>query len=297
MLERVRVFIKVADLGSFSKAAGLLNVAPSSITRSIDKLESELSVRLFKRSTRGLHLTEEGAQFYERALPLLHDAQALFESMGSVNSEPSGTLRISAFESFGRVFISPLLPEYLSQHRELKLEMELDNHLVDMNTSNIDVGIRIGRPLDSALHARLLLKNAPILCASPAYLAAFGTPTKPEDLVDHNCLLLNNGRQLSYWYFRNKGVNKKIPVKGNLSSKGGSALLEAAVRDGGILLLSRWMLTDLMASGALVEVLPHWQPSLYEETSGDIYAVYQHLKPSIRSFIDFMVKKIKMADL
>jgi DNA-binding transcriptional LysR family regulator len=296
MLTLIRTFIKVADLGSFSKAAQVLNLAPSSITRSINKLEAELNVRLFKRSTRALVLTEEGHQFYPRAEKLLEDADGLISSMQGTRSEPEGTLRISVFEGFGRAFISPLLPEFLSRYPKLKIEIELDNQIIDLNSENVDLGIRIGLPADSNLNARLLLANTTVLCASPRYLEQQGRPSKPEDLAQHNCLILNRDRQRTNWYFRNSLKDfKKISVAGNLTSKGGTPLLEAAVNHGGIVLLSSWMVDKLITEGKLVQCLPEWQGSLFEESSGVIYAVYQgnkYLKPSLRVFIDFLVEKL-----
>ncbi len=296
MLTLIRTFIKVADLGSFSKAAQVLNLAPSSVTRSINKLEAELDVRLFKRSTRALVLTEEGNQFYERAEKLLEDADGLISSMQGTRSEPEGSLRISSFEGFGRAFISPLLPEFLSRYPKLKVEIELDNQIIDLNSENVDLGIRIGLPADSSLNARLLLANKTLLCASPSYLEQHGAPEKPEDLMEHNCLILNRDRQRTYWHFRNSHTDyKKIAVAGNLTSKGGTPLLAAAVNHGGIVLISSWMVKDLMSEGKLVQCLPDWQSSLFEESSGVIYAVYQgnkYLKPSLRVFIDFLVEKL-----
>lgn len=296
MLTLIRTFIKVADLGSFSKAAQVLNLAPSSITRSINKLEAELNVRLFKRSTRALVLTEEGNQFYQRAGKLVEDADNLISSMQGTRSEPEGTLRISAFEGFGRAFISPLLPEFLRRYPKLKIEIELDNQIVDLNSENIDLGIRIGMPADSNLKARLLLANDTILCASPKYLQQYGKPENPEELVKHNCLVLNRDRQTTYWHFRKTKTDyKKVSVTGNLSSKGGTPLVEAAVNHGGMVIISRWMVKDLIDEGKLVQCLADWQASLFEESSVVIYAVYQgnkYLKPSLRVFIDFLVEKL-----
>lgn len=189
-----------------------------------------------------------------------------------------------------------MLPQYLALYPKVNIQIELDNQMVDLNSENVDIGIRIGLPVDSSLHSRLLLKNEAVLCASPDYLKVHGTPTKPEDLVEHNCLLLNQDRQRSYWHFSNKNDHKKIAVHGNLTSTGGSPLLEAAMHGGGIILLSRWMHEQYLKQGTLVQCLPDWQASLYAESSGDIYAVYQsnqHLKPSVRTFIDFIVDKIQ----
>ncbi|WP_415887866.1 LysR family transcriptional regulator [Neptuniibacter sp. QD37_6] len=303
MLELLRIFIQVANLGSFSKTAKALNIAPSSATRSIDKLEAELGVALFKRSTRSLSLTEHGQQLFERANLLLADADDLVSSVKDANAEPKGELKISVFESFGRQKVSPIIPAFLKRFPEVNVQIELDNQLVDLKSSTFDIGIRIGKPEDSDLRARKLLENRMVICASPNYLDVFGSPSEPSDLSDHNCLLLNQGRQRCYWHFNSKQSssqsslqkNKKVLVTGNLSSKGGSPLVEATIAGTGILLIARWMVEEHLSDGRLIECMSEWTPSLYEQGSGDIYAIYQgsrYLKPSVRSFIDFLVEHI-----
>lgn len=296
MLDLIRVFIKTVDSGSFSKTASVLNMAPSSIARNIDNLESELGVTLFKRSTRKLLLTEDGQQFLSGAIKLLTEADDLIASMQQMNMEPEGVLRISVFESFGRQCISPILPEFLQRYPKVKVEINLDNQVVDLNSENVDIGIRIGRPSDSCLHARMLLTNHTLLCASPDYLDKNGTPNKPEDLMNHNCLLLNTDRQTTYWHFHKNKQNLKIPVRGNLSSKGGTPLLEAAIYGGGIVQMSSWMMTSLIKEGKITICLPDWEPSLHEGSSGEIYAVYhgsKYPRPALRAFIDFLIDKIQ----
>lgn len=303
MLELLRIFIQVASYGSFSKTAKALNIAPSSVTRSVDKLEAELGVALFKRSTRALSLTEHGQQLFERAHSLLVEADDLVSSVKDANAEPKGELKISVFESFGRQKVSPLIPAFLKQFPEVNVQIELDNQLIDLNNSAFDVGIRIGKPEDSSLRARKLMENRMVLCASPDYLDVFGSPAEPSELAAHNCLLLNQGRQRCYWHFNSKQSssqssfqkNKKVLVTGNLTSKGGSPLVEAAIAGTGILLIARWMVEEHLNDGSLIECMPEWTPSLYEQGSGDIYAIYQgsrYLKPSVRSFIDFLIEHI-----
>ena len=294
MLSLIRVFIKVVELGSFSKTATVLNMAPSSVARNIDNLEGELGVTLFKRSTRQLLLTEDGQLFCERAEKLLADADDLVSSMQRVNQEPEGLLKISAFESFGRQCISPLLPEFLTRYPKVKVEIELDNQIIDLNGENVDLGIRIGRPSDSNLHARMLFTNYTSLCASPEYIAQFGLPKTPAELSEHNCLTLANSRQRCYWYFKKNQQITKVAVQGNLTSKGGSPLLEAALHGGGMLLMSKWMTVDHIKTGKLVECLPQWQASAYEGASAEVYAVYhgsKYQRPALRAFIDFLVEK------
>jgi len=294
MLDLIRIFVQTVDSGSFSKAGMVLDMAPSSIARNIDNLEKKLGVTLFKRSTRKLLLTGHGQQFLEGGSQLLKQADKLTFSMRQANSEPEGLLKISVFEGFGRQIICPLLPEFLARYPKVKIDIDLNNQLVDLNSENIDIGIRIGQPVDSSLRARMLLKNHTLVCAAPAYVAQHGMPKVPDDLRQHNCLLLSNERQRTYWYFQKNKQQHKIPVIGNLSSKGGTPLLEAALHAGGIVQMSSWMMTNLIAEGKLVRCLADWQSSLHEGSSGDIYAVYQGSKyprPALRAFIDFLVEK------
>jgi DNA-binding transcriptional LysR family regulator len=298
MLDLIRIFIKTLDTGSFSKAGEVLGMAPSSIARNIDSLEKKLSVTLLKRSTRKLILTEDGQQFLDGAIKLVADADDLLASMRQINMEPEGILKISVFESFGRLCISPILPEFLSRYPKVKVVLNLDNQMIDLNSDNVDIGIRIGRPADSSLHARMLLPNETLICASPNYIKQYGCPNKPEDLLNFNCLLLNNDRKRTHWYFKKNNKQIKVPVHGNLSSKGGTPLLEAAIHDGGIVQMSSWMMTELIKENKLVICLPDWQPSLHEGSSGDIYAVYlgsKYPKPALRAFLDFLVEKLVSA--
>ncbi|AGH81045.1 LysR family transcriptional regulator [Psychromonas sp. CNPT3] len=295
MLDLIRVFIQTVDSGSFTKAGAVLNMVPSSIARNIDNLEKELGVTLFKRSTRQLLITEDGQQFLGGATKLLQDADNLVASMSKINREPEGILKISVFESFGRQCISPILPEFLQRYPKVQVEIELDNQMIDLNSENVDIGIRIGRPADSCLHARMLLTNHTLLCASADYLEKYGTPKTPKDLIHHNCLLLANDKQRTYWYFNKNKQHLKIPVRGNLRSKGGTPLLEAAIYGGGIVQMSRWMMTPLIASGKVIVCLADWKASLYEGSSAEIYAVYhgsKYPRPALRAFLDFLMEKV-----
>ncbi|MCG9730611.1 LysR family transcriptional regulator [Shewanella sp. Isolate13] len=292
MLNAMRIFIKVVELGSFSKAANVLNMAPSSVARNIDALEQDFNALLLKRSTRQLLLTEAGEQFLEGARKLVDDEERLKISLSEQDKQPEGTLRISVFEGFGRVKICPILPRFLTQYPKVKIEIDLDNRLVDLHSENVDIAIRIGKPADSSLHGRMLMANQTSLCASANYLKQFGTPKKPEDLQRHNCLLLDRDRQRTHWHFRKGKQYKKVPVSGNLTSRGGTPILEAAIHHGGIVQLSSWMMDDLIQKGNLVRCLPEWTPSLSEHSSGDIYALYRggkHMRPAVRAFIDYLV--------
>lgn len=294
MLKSIRIFLKVVELGSFSKAASILNMAPSSVTRAIDNLESELKAELFKRSTRQLLLTDKGHVFYEGALALVADSDALLLSMAEGGKEPEGNLRISVFESFGRLSVCPIIPEFLQQYPKIKIEIELENRVVDLAAQNVDLAIRIGIPRDSSLKYRNLIPNHTFVCASPDYLAKNEKITEPADLSSHNCLLLNQERQRTYWFFKKNRRNVKVLVRGNLTSKGGTPLLEAALCGLGVVQLSNWVVSDYVKRGKLVVCLSDWEPFLSEQSSGNVYAVYKqgvYKNPNVRLFLDFLAEK------
>jgi len=296
MLNSIRIFIKVVEQGSFSKAGRILKMAPSSVTRNLDQLEGELGVTLIKRSTRQLILTEEGATFLEGASRLLNQANELKASLKSEDTVPKGVLSISVFESFGRMQVCPLVAEFLNDFPKIQMEISLENRMVDLIKEEVDLAIRIGRPTDSSLKARKLMPNHTLICASPDYLTKHGSPQMPEDLISHNCLVLGKKRQKNHWHFNKAKKTKKIGVNGNLTSLGGTPILEAVIKGTGIAQLSHWMIADYVRQGKLVVCLPDWDCSLHEGTSGDVYAVYtnsHYIKPSIRAFIDFLVATIQ----
>jgi len=295
MLELSRIFIKVTEAGSFSKASLQLNMAPSSISRKIDKLELLLGVNLLNRNTRQLTLTPQGLQFLEGAERLLLDADTLVSALKPEAKTPEGNLKVSVFESFGRLHLAPIIAEFLKAYPKVHITLELENQPVDLLTENIDLAVRIGRPVDSGLKARLLVKNKMLLCAAPEYLKQHGEPQAPEDLSQHNCLLLDRYRQKDYWQFQQKKQLSKVAVKGNFNSRGGSPLLQAALQGLGIVQLPDWMLFDTLAEEKLLPCLSEWQTVIDEQHCGDIYALYKAAKypnPLLRLLIDFIVEHL-----
>lgn len=294
MLKSARVFLKVVELGSFSKAAKVLNMAPSSVTRAIDNLESELKSELFKRSTRQLLLTDKGYIFLEGATNLVSNCDSILMSMTDTHKEPEGNLRISVFESFGRLSVCPIIPEFLKKYPKITIEIELENKMVDLAGENIDLAIRVGMPKDSSLKFRNITPNHTFICASPDYLSKNDCIKKPEDLSAHNCLLLNQERQRTYWHFKKNRRNTKVLVRGNLRSKGGTPLLEAALCGLGVVQLSSWVVSDYVKSGQLMVCLQDWEPLLNEQSSGSVYAVYKqgiYKNPIVRLFLDYLIEK------
>lgn len=297
MLRKIRVFIKVVEHGSLSGASNALDIAPSSVSRSIANLEQEVGATLILRNTRSISLTPQGIVFYEGAKGLVSNADQLILQTKVETGHSTGQLKISIFESFGRLHACDWVAEFLSLYPDTEIDLDLDNDPVDMLSEGIDLAIRIGRPADSSLKFRRLLSNQVILCAAPEYIKKVGTPETPSDLKHHNCLTLNNQRQRTYWYFsEGEQAPSKIHVIGNLSSKGGTPLLTAACKGLGVVMLASWMVQESIEQGKLVPLLENWHASLHPNTSGDIYALYPSqafITPMLRLFIDFMVEKVK----
>ena len=295
MLAWIKIFEQVVESGSFSQAGQVLNMAPSSIARNIDNLEAKLKSTLFRRSTRQLILTDEGVYFRRQANKLLNDSEKLLADMRGTHQAPEGLLRISVFESFGNLVLAPLMPAFLKRYPGIKVELDLDNKVVDLNSENIDIAIRIGEPQDSALKARHLLTNHTILAATPEYLQQHELIQIPEDVATHNCLSISHERQTTQWAFQQGKKQKKISVNGNFTSRGGSALLKVALSHGGLILLSDWMIKDYIENKQLVTILPNWQVNYARHSRLEIFAVYkssQYPKAHIRVFIDFLVEQL-----
>lgn len=291
MLDDIKTLVAVVECGSFSAAARVLGISPSAVSRQIDNLESRLTVKLLRRSTRHLVLTEPGQHFLAGSRQLLSDFDNLVASVQPARQEAQGNLRISVFESFGRLHLCPLIAEFLSLHPKVNVEVLLDNQIADLYRDKIDLAVRIGRPADSGLKARKLLTSRMRVCASPDYLARHEPLAHPQALRGHNCLALNQARQLTWWYFSRNGEQEKALAKGNLHSAGGTPLLAGALKGIGVTLLSSWMIAPHIQSGELLGVLDGWEASRYEGGSGGIYAVFlpdSNMKPALRALIDFL---------
>lgn len=296
MLNKLKTFIKVIECGNFSQAAKVLNITTSSVSRHIDNLEQELDVKLFNRTTRHIALTESGDILLECAKKIINDFDATINALKPATDDLEGHLKISVFESFGRLCICPLLPKFLSKHPKISIDIALENRITNLYRDDIDLAIRIGEPEDSNLVMKKLVNNRVVVCASNHYFENNSCPKFPNELTQHNCLTVKTNNHGNYWYFKKQNKCEKVPIKGNLVSQGGAPLVIAAKQHTGILMLSHWMIKNELEQNELVEILPEWQASLYENGSGNIYAVFKsnkYIKPALRAFIDFIADELK----
>jgi DNA-binding transcriptional LysR family regulator len=287
----IGLFLRVLDLGSISAAARSLDLSVAVASQRLKRLERDLGVRLLHRTTRQLHATPEGAALAEQGRALVEDLEALTSGLRQAGTEVAGTLRVTTSASFGRQYISPLLPEFLARHPRIKLSINLNDQLLDLVSSGFDLAIRIGALDDSSLVARKLADNRRVLCASPGYLREHGTPRTPEDLANHECVLLvgSQGRQDVWRMSDRDGHEIAVRVRGRFESNFGEVLRDAAVAGLGIALHSTWHVCEDLRVGRLQAVLPDYSIA----TSG-IYAVMPQRRlvpPRVRAFVDFFAER------
>lgn len=284
----IGLFLRVLDLGSISAAARSLDLSVAVASQRLQRLERELGVRLLHRTTRRLHATPEGVVLAEQGRALVDDLEALGTSLRQAGTGVSGTLRVTTSSSFGRLYISPLLPEFLALHPGLTLSVNLTDNVLDLVSAGFDLAIRIGVLDDSTLVARRLANNRRLLCAAPDYLRRRGTPRTPQDLARHDCLVLvgSQGRQDVWRLGDGAGGEIAVRVRGRIEANTGELLSDAALAGFGIALHSTWHVCADLRAGRLVQVLPD-----YPLADTGIYAVMPQRRlvpPRVRAFVDFL---------
>lgn len=284
------LFLRVLDLGTISAAARSLGVSVAVASQRLKRLERDLGVVLLHRTTRQLHATPEGAALAAQGRVLVEDLEALTSGLRQAANEVSGTLRVTMPASFGRQYVSPLLPAFLTRHPRIKLNVNLSDELLDLVGAGFDLGIRVGVLGDSGLVARQLATNRRVLCASPAYLKQRGHPRHPKDLVKHECLLLvgTSGPQ-DIWRFADGNGGEIVQrIRSRFESNTGELLRDAAVAGVGIAIHSLWHVHDELRRGQLQVVLPK-----YPIATTGIHAVMPQRRlvpPRVRAFVDFLAE-------
>jgi DNA-binding transcriptional LysR family regulator len=284
--------------GSFAATARDHDVAPSSISRAIATLESELATRLFQRTTRSLTLTEAGASYFDRIAPLLEQLQEAGAAIADAGHEPRGTLRATASVSFGQKCVLPILPELLARHPNLSLDLVLTDAVVDLVSERIDVAVRLGRLPDSSLIAQKLIDTPYVICASPDYLRRHGRPRRPADIARHECLLFPFTGFRSHWTFVDRrGRRETVPVAGRTVISNAMALQEAARTGMGLALLSRWLTDDDLAAGKLVDMFPSHRVTAtdFKSAAWLVYPSRAYLPSKVRVFAEALRKHMKGA--
>ena len=285
-LMSMRVFSAVAKNRSFSVAAKKLSISKAMVSKHIKSLENSLSVRLFNRTTRKLNLTDAGSSYYEKVNIILSEIDETESAISQLNSEPKGKLKVMAQPSFGAFHLSRALSLYLKKYTEVTVNLELSHRIPDLVEENIDLAFHVGELNDSMYVSRRIASARRVICASPEYIKKNGMPKKPEDLLNHNCLIYMPRNDMGKWEFLDKGKRKKIKVTGDIQCNSGDALRVASIQSRGITQLPTYMVGLDIQAGRLQAVLEDFEPE-----KQPIYAIYNHRKyisAKIKTFIDFI---------
>lgn len=260
-LRQLELFAAAAERLSFSGAARALGVSPAAVSAAVASLEKKWDVRLFDRTTRNVALTDTGRALLERSRRALREIELAETIAQNAGHQVRGTLRVSAPVSYGLKKLAPLFVDFLKQNPEVELLLDLTDRRVDLLSEGYDLAIRVGHKLAPGLVARKLAGQRLILCASPEYLGRYGAPDQPQDLADHRCLVFTPRTPVGRWSFTGPNkANRTVTVTGPFASDNGE-VLQVAAHDGlGITLAPDFLVEGDLASGALVELLPQWQP-------------------------------------
>lgn len=256
-IDAMRLFVRVAEAGSFSRAAVALGIGQPTVSRRIQDLEAQLDVVLFQRTTRALSLTEAGERFYRRAINLIADFEEAEAEARGLEHDPVGMLRISCSNSFARRIIIPALPAFLELYPRVEFDLISDDAYTDLVEEGIDLAFRFGSLTDSRIMMRKLADTQQVLWASPDYIEKHGAPETPADLENHTALIFRKVRQTE-WTLTRDGHSVTVRVNGPLKASGADALLQAAEAGMGILLGPKWLAAGCASQGHLVRVLPDW---------------------------------------
>ena len=286
-LSSIRIFTRVAELGSFSKAADELVVSQSTVTKNIAWLESHLSARLLNRNTRGVSLTEAGNLYYERCRVILKEVDDADSLVGRRSEGLAGTLRISTSVALGRRIISPILIDFMREHPQLKIDMTCEDSLRRSGFSRHRRRFAHGPSSDSSLGGRHIGSNPWVMVASPRYLAVRGTPQAPQDLGNHDCIVYSSVQGDAVWQLRSRqGESQAIVVNGQLRSNNLSTLLAAVHLDLGIAILPNYVASPSLRAREIVSVLDD-----YTLSGQELHAVFPSPKlipEKVSSFIQFL---------
>lgn len=291
-LGAMRVFVRVAERGSFARASDDLDLARSQVSNQVAALERDLGVKLFNRTTRRVSLTVEGNEYLERCRRALAEIDSAEDALRGTRTRVVGRLRVDVPVAFGRGLLIPALPGFLGQYPGLELDVRLEDRVTDLVAEQIDVAIRVARVRQKGLVARRAARMRMLLCATPEYLAREGVPQSLDDLARHRCIGITSAEtgRVGHWEFRRGTTRRRLAVRYAVTFNLAEASLAAALQGVGIARTVDLMAAPHLATGALRIVLPEW--------SGDgpamsvVYPVAGRGSAKVRAFSEFAIALI-----
>lgn len=290
-LRAIEVFRRVIELGSFSAAAEDLNLSKAAISKNINELEQHLKTALINRTTRKLHITDNGQIYYDQIKLVLDGLNAADLSLIESSEVLRGSIKISIPVTLGVLKINPIICKFMKLHPEVSIEVVMSDNYSDLIEQGIDIAIRGGGALkNSSLKSRKLQNIDRVLCASPEYLKHAPELKEPADLNEHNCLVYSLSSS-NYWTFNQGDNNQAIELKpSNYVVNSGLGIKQAVISGLGVTLTPRMFVEEALRSGKLIELLENWKAE-----SHTLYAVYPYHKEQstkVRALIDFLVEQL-----
>lgn len=290
-LAAMTAFVEIVDRGSLTAAADSLGKSLPTMVRTLAGLEESLGVRLLRRTTRRMSLTEEGEAFLERCRRILADVEEAEEMLTRGQAEPRGELRVTAPVLFGQMHVAPAVADFLREYRRVKVELLLLDRVVNLVEEGIDVGIRIARLEDASMIAIPVDEVRRVVCASPALLRRVGVPKHPEALAEQPCIRHHGLSPGPAWTFRVDGRSRAIPIEGPLVSNHAASARDACVGGLGFGLFLSYQVAPMLAAKKLRVVLADFEPEPIP-----VSVVYPHarlMSPRIRVFVDWMKQRLR----
>jgi DNA-binding transcriptional LysR family regulator len=285
----ITAFVRVTESGGFSAAGRRLNLSKATVSDQVQALENALGVRLLNRTTRRVSLTEIGRGYYERCVQLLQDLEEADEAAGAQQATPRGQLRIYCQQGIGR-FVATVVTDFLARYPEASVDLRIGPTMIDLVQEAFDLGISPFPPPDATLVRRRLGTLSLMVCGAPAYLEKHPAPQSPADLAGHNCLRYPHAPSPDEWHFVDARGNPVVArISGSLISSSSETTHAAAMAGIGLILTSPFVVADLIASGALVPLLPDYRAQELEINA--LYPHRRHLSRKVRAFIDMLVDR------
>ena len=283
VFRNMHLFVEVAKASSFRRAAEVLGLPNSTVSRRIAELERDVGLRLFNRSTRRVELTEGGRLYFDNCKRIIQEAELARQELTDLQTRPSGVIRASMPVDFSVIYLSPLLAEFSRRYPGIRFDLDLTPNQADLMGDPVDVAIRMGPPKDQSLIARPIASIEAVLVASPDYLRKHELPTQPQDLLAHDCLRM---KEAPWSLIHRDGRRQTVPVSGPFIANNRGLLQQLALAGQGIVQSSKsWVQADLEA-GRLVHVLPDWAPPVVEAFA---LTTTRLLPAKVRVFLDFLV--------
>jgi LysR family transcriptional regulator for bpeEF and oprC len=296
-LTAMRVFIRIAEAGTFAKAADALNIPRPTATKLVQDLESHLGVKLLQRTTRRVTVTPEGATYYERATRLLSDLEDMDSLAARTRAQPKGRVRVDIGSSLANFILIPALPNFHERYPDIQLDVGVSDRPADLIGEGVDCAIRGGVLADTSLVARRIAESDYITCASPAYLQRHGTPLHPTELTSAHGLIPYfsslTGRTFPL-YFQRNGEELEIQGHRRCAVNESTAHLTSLLTGLGISQTFRFMAQPHLDTGALVRLFPEWTRP--RQPLHVVYPQTRHLNAKLRVFVDWVAKVFARVD-